>query len=181
MMEFRQGVMRGVLLLKRGIPISADIMAEELFAHFRRPRTLAMEPPTQLSTSISLKAQQCWTSIPMFPSSKKCWKSAISFFGVKQEEKDTLKAYIEHFHKVILEILVTHLEVLLSAITQGLRNGPLFESLAKKSVSNFYDLLARADSYINLEDAQLTEKNIACNRSRDNEKASSHKSRGEPI
>ncbi|KAL0448292.1 UNVERIFIED_CONTAM: hypothetical protein Slati_1385600 [Sesamum latifolium] len=104
-----------------------------------------------------------------FARSKKCQKSAINLFEVKQEENETLRAYIECFNQAILEVPATHLEVLISAIMQGLRNRPLLESLAKKPISDFYDLLARADRYINLEDAQLIKKDNPHDRRRDNE------------
>ncbi|KAL0458474.1 UNVERIFIED_CONTAM: hypothetical protein Slati_0474600 [Sesamum latifolium] len=50
-----------------------------------------------------------------FASSEKCKKSAFSLFEVKQEEKEILRAYIEHFNKIILEVPTTHFEVLISA------------------------------------------------------------------
>ncbi|KAK4391442.1 hypothetical protein Sango_1922000 [Sesamum angolense] len=57
-----------------------------------------------------------------FTTNKKCRKSASSLFGVKQEAKETLRAYIKCFNKAILEVLATHPKVLISAITQGLCN-----------------------------------------------------------
>ncbi|KAL0413125.1 UNVERIFIED_CONTAM: hypothetical protein Sradi_1514200 [Sesamum radiatum] len=75
--------------------------------------------------------------------------------SVKQEENETLKAYVQRFNTAILEVLATHQEVLVSAFTQRLRGGPLFESLAKKPITDFLHVLARDGKYMNLEDIWL--------------------------
>ncbi|KAL0461186.1 UNVERIFIED_CONTAM: hypothetical protein Slati_0006200 [Sesamum latifolium] len=49
-------------------------------------------------------------------------------------------------------------EVKASAFSQGLLDGDFFKSLAKKPISKFDALLARAAKYINMEDAQATKK-----------------------
>ncbi|KAL0385891.1 UNVERIFIED_CONTAM: hypothetical protein Sradi_2983400 [Sesamum radiatum] len=49
-------------------------------------------------------------------------------------------------------------EVKASTFSQGLLNGDFFKSLAKKPVSKFDALLARAAKYINIEDAQVAKK-----------------------
>ncbi|KAL0431261.1 UNVERIFIED_CONTAM: hypothetical protein Sradi_0752100 [Sesamum radiatum] len=104
---------------------------------------------------------------------------AINLFGVKQEENETLRAYIESFNIAILEVPAPQPKVQISVITQGLPRQPLFESLAKKPASDFYVLLARVDRYINLEDAQLKKDNKR-EKMRDTEGPSSHNSRGNP-
>ncbi|XP_073046094.1 uncharacterized protein [Primulina eburnea] len=43
---------------------------------------------------------------------------------------------------------------MISAFTQGLRGGEFFKSLVKKPPLSYDDLLARAEKYVNLEDAQ---------------------------
>ncbi|KAL0448593.1 UNVERIFIED_CONTAM: hypothetical protein Slati_1415700 [Sesamum latifolium] len=113
-----------------------------------------------------------------FSSSKKYQKSIISLFGIKQEDNETLRAYVQRFNTTILDVLTIHQEVLVSAFTQGLRGGPLFESLAKKPTTNFLDVLARAEKYMNLEDAWLVRKSNR-DRRRENELFSS--SRNNPL
>ncbi|KAL0405201.1 UNVERIFIED_CONTAM: hypothetical protein Slati_3834000 [Sesamum latifolium] len=72
-----------------------------------------------------------------FASSKKYQKSVISLFRVKQEDNETLRAYVQRFNTTILEVPTAHQEVLVSAFTQGLCGGPLFESLAKNPVVDY--------------------------------------------
>ncbi|KAL0402437.1 UNVERIFIED_CONTAM: hypothetical protein Slati_4273600 [Sesamum latifolium] len=43
-----------------------------------------------------------------FASSKKYQKSVISLFGVKQEDNETLKAYVQRFNTTILEVPTAH-------------------------------------------------------------------------
>ncbi|KAL0347636.1 UNVERIFIED_CONTAM: hypothetical protein Scaly_1779600 [Sesamum calycinum] len=94
-----------------------------------------------------------------FANSKKCRKSTISLFGINLEEKETLRAYVQRFNTVILEVPTAHHEVLVSAFTQGLLEGPLFKYLPKKPAADFLDVLARAEKYINLENTWLVKKN----------------------
>ncbi|KAL0423912.1 UNVERIFIED_CONTAM: hypothetical protein Sradi_0926000 [Sesamum radiatum] len=124
-----------------------------------------MALPTHLST--------------FFASNKKCQKSAISLFGMEHEENDTLKAYIEQFNNNILEVPAIYPQVLISSITQGLYNEPLFESMTKKHISDLYNLLARTDRYINLEDSQLTKDN-SIDRKRNKEGSFARRSKVEP-
>ncbi|KAL0457982.1 UNVERIFIED_CONTAM: hypothetical protein Slati_0425400 [Sesamum latifolium] len=80
-----------------------------------------------------------------FASSRKYKKSAIILFGVKQDERETLRTYVQRFHTAVLEIPAPHQEVLISAFTQGLRGGPLFDSLAKRPAVDFLDVLVRTE------------------------------------
>ncbi|KAL0444176.1 UNVERIFIED_CONTAM: hypothetical protein Slati_2140300, partial [Sesamum latifolium] len=105
-----------------------------------------------------------------FASNKKYQKSVISLFGVKQEDNETLRAYVQCFNATILEVPTTHQEVLVSAFTQGLCGGPFFESLAKKTPVDYLDVLTRAEKYMNLEDALLVRMS---SRWRENESSSS--------
>ncbi|KAL0445595.1 UNVERIFIED_CONTAM: hypothetical protein Slati_1687400 [Sesamum latifolium] len=88
-----------------------------------------------------------------FASSRKYKKSAISLFAIKQDERETLRAYVQRFNIPVLEVPAPHQEVLINAFTQGLRGGPLFDSLAKRLAVDFLDVLARTEKYMNLEDA----------------------------
>ncbi|KAK4397419.1 hypothetical protein Sango_1578500 [Sesamum angolense] len=106
-------------------------------------------------------------------------KSTISLFGINLEEKETLRAYVQCFNTVILEVPTAHHEVLVSALTQGLCEGLLFKSLHKKPAADFLDVLARAEKYINLENTWLVKKNGRDKR-KESELSSTRRLRGEP-
>ncbi|KAL0367553.1 UNVERIFIED_CONTAM: hypothetical protein Sradi_3645400 [Sesamum radiatum] len=69
-----------------------------------------------------------------FASSRKVRKTELSFFVVRQKEDEPLKEYLQRF------------------------NAAALESLAKKPISKFDALLARAAKYINMEEAQAAKK-----------------------
>lgn len=52
-----------------------------------------------------------------------------------------------------MEIPSTILEIMTEAFTQGLRENNFFRSIAKKSLKEYEELLARAKEYINMEEA----------------------------
>ncbi|KAL0462906.1 UNVERIFIED_CONTAM: hypothetical protein Slati_0178200, partial [Sesamum latifolium] len=69
-----------------------------------------------------------------FANSRKVRKTKLNLFAVRQKEDEPLKAYLQRFNTATLE------------------------SLAKKPVSKFDALLARAAKYINMEEAQAAKK-----------------------
>ncbi|KAL0404240.1 UNVERIFIED_CONTAM: hypothetical protein Sradi_2064800 [Sesamum radiatum] len=124
---------------------------EELPVHFRAPHTYPLMTVLLIQPSISNLA----LLQHQFASSKKFQKSIISLFGAKQEDNETLRAYVQRFNTTIFDVITAHQEVLVSAFTQGLCGGPLFESLAKKPAVDYLDVLTRTEKYMNLEDALL--------------------------
>ncbi|KAL0416104.1 UNVERIFIED_CONTAM: hypothetical protein Slati_3442300 [Sesamum latifolium] len=82
----------------------------------------------------------------------------LSFFAVRQKDNEPLKEYLQRFNAAALEVPSATQEVKASAFSQGLSDGDFFKSLAKKPVSKFDALLARAAKYINMEDAQVSKK-----------------------
>ncbi|XP_075483778.1 uncharacterized protein LOC142523930 [Primulina tabacum] len=89
-----------------------------------------------------------------FVSSKRHQKSYLSLFVMKQQEAETLREFVQRFKIAALEIPAATPDNMISAFTQGLRGGEFFKSLVKKPPSSYDDLLARAEKYVNLEDAQ---------------------------
>ncbi|KAL0420891.1 UNVERIFIED_CONTAM: hypothetical protein Slati_3112000 [Sesamum latifolium] len=77
----------------------------------------------------------------------------LSLFAVRQKDNEPLKEYLQRFNAAALEMPSATQEVKASTFSQGLLYGN-FKSLAKKLVSKFDALLARAVKYINMEDAQ---------------------------
>ncbi|XP_073133360.1 uncharacterized protein [Henckelia pumila] len=73
-----------------------------------------------------------------FSSSKRYKKTTLSLFEIK----------------VALEVPACAPETKITAFTQGLKEGEFFRSLVKRAPRYFEDLLARAEKYINIEEAQ---------------------------
>ncbi|XP_073138061.1 uncharacterized protein [Henckelia pumila] len=95
-----------------------------------------------------------------FSSNKRYKKTAYSLFEAKQAGEKSLRAYIKRFNKTALEVPTCAQETKIIAFTQGLREGEFFKSLVKKAPRTFEDLLARAEKYINMEEAQRQKKEV---------------------
>ncbi|PIN04083.1 hypothetical protein CDL12_23384 [Handroanthus impetiginosus] len=106
------------------------------------------------SGSIHSFAQLCELFMHQYATSKHFKKTFFSLFSLEQEERETLREYIRRFTEAALEVSTTHKEVLANAFIKGLQDGPFFSSLVKKLVEDFDELLARAEKYVNLEEAK---------------------------
>ncbi|KAL0458378.1 UNVERIFIED_CONTAM: hypothetical protein Slati_0465000 [Sesamum latifolium] len=85
-------------------------------------------------------------------------KQDSAFLLYDKKDNEPLKEYLQRFNTAALEVPSATQEVKASAFSQGLLDGDFFMSLAKKVVSKFDALLARAAKYINMEDAQAAKK-----------------------
>ncbi|KAL0394840.1 UNVERIFIED_CONTAM: hypothetical protein Slati_4450200 [Sesamum latifolium] len=99
-------------------------------------------------TTFARAAQQC----------QKLRKTELSLFVVRQKDNELLKEHLQRFNAAALEVPSAIQEVKASAFSQRLLDSNFFKSLAKKPISKFDALLARATKYINMEDAQAAEK-----------------------
>lgn len=61
---------------------------------------------------------------------------------------------MRRFNAATLEVPTCPPEVQISTFTQGLKGGDLFRSLVKRAPITYDELLARAEKYINVEEAQ---------------------------
>ncbi|KAL0355484.1 UNVERIFIED_CONTAM: hypothetical protein Sradi_3995300 [Sesamum radiatum] len=135
----------------------------------------------QLPVSIIGSFQEfCSLFLHQFASSRKVRKTELSLFVVHQEEDEPLTEYLQRFNTAALEVPAATQEVKASAFSQGLLDGDFFKSLAKKPVSKFDALLARAAKYINIEEAQAAKKDSRGEKRKEaREDAPSKKPRGD--
>ncbi|KAK6140855.1 hypothetical protein DH2020_025387 [Rehmannia glutinosa] len=73
-------------------------------------------------------------------------------------EHEPLRGYVKRFNSAALDVPSATQEVLSSALSQGLQESDFFKSIAKRPAKNFDDLLASAEKYVNLEQAQKGKK-----------------------
>ncbi|KAL0402078.1 UNVERIFIED_CONTAM: hypothetical protein Slati_4237700 [Sesamum latifolium] len=89
-----------------------------------------------------------------FASSKRYQKTIMSLFSLQQREGESLKEYLQRFNLAALEVPTATSNALICAFTQKLQDEDFFKSLTKKPHRIFYNLLALAEQYINLEEAR---------------------------
>ncbi|KAL8513902.1 hypothetical protein ACS0TY_013138 [Phlomoides rotata] len=77
---------------------------------------------------------------------------------MRQGETESLRAFLKQFNQVLLEVSTTTPEVIINVLTNGLRDGDLFSSLAKKHVATLNDLHRKAEKCITLEEVRKAKK-----------------------
>ncbi|XP_042465851.1 uncharacterized protein LOC122048333 [Zingiber officinale] len=96
-----------------------------------------------------------------FASSRRYQKTSVSLFSMKQGSKETLRAYIQRFNKVAIDIPSVSSETMMNAFTQGFVEREFFRSVIRKAPRDFDHLLRKANKYINVEEAQAARKKEA--------------------
>ena len=74
---------------------------------------------------------------------------------IKQREKESLRAYVKHFNRAILEVDEANDQVQLTAFQTCLMTKDFIFSLAKTPPTTMIDLLFKAQKYINGEEALM--------------------------
>ncbi|GFS32204.1 hypothetical protein Acr_00g0021330 [Actinidia rufa] len=75
-------------------------------------------------------------------------KNASHLFTIHQKETENLKDYVKCFNQVVLEVEDPSDKVVVMAMMEGLRPGPLFDSLLKNVPETLSTLQSKADKYI---------------------------------
>ncbi|PIN07760.1 hypothetical protein CDL12_19678 [Handroanthus impetiginosus] len=88
-----------------------------------------------------------------FNSSKRFRKISFTLYNVRQGDDELLRDYVRRFTAVVLEVPGAHKEVLVNSFVNGLTKGPFFATLVTDPVEDYDELLARAEKFINLEEA----------------------------
>ncbi|KAK6162763.1 hypothetical protein DH2020_002604 [Rehmannia glutinosa] len=170
--------MSGQDVVKRRIPFKEVVMADDLPVNFRALRydydgtTDPWEHLCRFENSALLHRytdglpndtigsfdEFSSAFLHQFASSRKHQKTALTLFGIKQGEHEPLRGYVKRFNSAALDVPSATQEVLSSALFQGLQESDFFKSIAKRPAKNFDDLLARAEKYVNLEEAHKGKK-----------------------
>ncbi|XP_042396661.1 uncharacterized protein LOC121986788 [Zingiber officinale] len=96
------------------------------------------------------------TFLRHFASSRKYQKTDHCLFALKQGSAEPLRSYIKRFNQVAQDVLSGTSEILMSAFSHGLTEGEFFRDLIRNPVRNFDEMLEKAASYINVQEAQAT-------------------------
>ncbi|XP_073033118.1 uncharacterized protein [Primulina eburnea] len=141
--KLREQVGSRVPVPKKGSPFLLAILKERLPPHFRQSNVGEYDRHTDTEEHLgrfenaALLHQysdgvRCMVFLGTLVSIKRHQKNYLSLFVMKQQEDETLREFVQRFNSAALEI----------------------PSLVKKPPSSYDDLLARAEKYVNLEDAQ---------------------------
>ncbi|GFY86076.1 hypothetical protein Acr_04g0008140 [Actinidia rufa] len=79
-------------------------------------------------------------------------KNASHLFTVHQKETESLKDFVKRFNQAVLDVEDPSDKVIIMAMMEGLRPGPLFDSLSKNVPETLSALQSKADKYIAAEE-----------------------------
>ncbi|GFZ16042.1 hypothetical protein Acr_25g0004510 [Actinidia rufa] len=79
-------------------------------------------------------------------------KNASHLFTVHQKESESLTDFVKRFNQAVLEVEDPSDKVVIMAMMEGLRPGPLFDSLSKNVLETLSALQSKADKYIAAEE-----------------------------
>ncbi|GFZ09595.1 hypothetical protein Acr_21g0001940 [Actinidia rufa] len=75
-------------------------------------------------------------------------KNASHLFTVHQKKTESLKDFVKRFNQTVLEVEDPSDKVVIMAMMEGLRPGPLFDSLSKNIFKTLSALQSKANKYI---------------------------------
>ncbi|XP_020234613.1 uncharacterized protein LOC109814565 [Cajanus cajan] len=78
--------------------------------------------------------------------------TSLSLVNIRQDKKESLRAFMDLFNKAALEIRNLNAAVALHHLTTALKPGPFVNSICKKNPVDMDDLRRRADKYMQMEE-----------------------------
>ncbi|XP_073137902.1 uncharacterized protein [Henckelia pumila] len=141
-----------------GCPFSPEIIGEPLPVYFKSAKIKeydgSADPEEHVTRFENVAMLHCYGDQIKCKQQQAIQKNQFNLFEIKQLNEESLRAYIKKFNRVALEVPACAPETKITAFTQGIREGEFFRSLVKRAPRYFEDLLARAEKYINMEEAQ---------------------------
>ncbi|XP_020206212.1 uncharacterized protein LOC109791335 [Cajanus cajan] len=105
-------------------------------------------PANSIDTFIMLASQ----FTIQFATSRPHQLTSLALVSIRQEKKESLRAFMSRFNKAALEIRDLNPAVALHHLTTALKPGPFANNICKKPPTNMDDLRRRADKYMQMEE-----------------------------
>ncbi|XP_020235218.1 uncharacterized protein LOC109815046 [Cajanus cajan] len=87
-----------------------------------------------------------------FATSRPHQLTSLALVSIRQEKKESLRAFMSRFNKAALEIRDLNLAVALHHLTTALKPGPFANNICKKPPTDMDDLRRQADKYMQMEE-----------------------------
>ncbi|GFY93718.1 hypothetical protein Acr_09g0001640 [Actinidia rufa] len=145
-------------------PFTRRVLRAQISSKFKLPTQLGIyegktDPMDHLNSYKSLMLLQgcsdeimCKAFSRHFERTCQIMKNVSHLFTVHQKETESLKDFVKRFNQAILEVEDPSDKVIIMAMMEGLRPGPLFDSLSKNVPETLSALQSKADKYIAAEE-----------------------------
>ncbi|GFZ17220.1 hypothetical protein Acr_26g0004900 [Actinidia rufa] len=153
------------LIKQTELPFTERILRTRISSKFKLPTQLGIyegktDPMDHLDSYKSLMSLQGCSDEVMCKAfsatlkgpARNRQKNASHLFTIHQKETESLKDFVKRFNQAILEVEDPSDKVIIMAMMEGLRPGPLFDSLSKNVPETLSALQSKADKYIAAEE-----------------------------
>ncbi|GFZ08659.1 hypothetical protein Acr_20g0004670 [Actinidia rufa] len=147
-------------------PFTERVLRTRISSKFKLPTQLGIyegktDPMDHLDSYKSLMSLQGYSDEVMCkafsatlkgPAMSNRQKNASHLFTVHQKETESLKDFVKRFNQAVLDVEDPSDKVIIMAMMEGLRPGPLFDSLSQNVPETLSALQSKADKYIAAEE-----------------------------